>query len=455
MKPLFYAFLSTALLLIGLVLPAAAQVDVAATGGTPTASYTTLKAAFDAINAGTHTGAITIGISANTTETATAALNSGEVAPASYTTVTIAPVGGVRVITGAISGAIIRLNGADNVTIDGRIGGTGRNLTIQNTSTSGSTAAIWLSSVAANNGVTNSTIRNCEISCGVSVVTSTSTTFGIIMCGTSISTTSNGVDNDNNSFIENRIIRCRYGITTRGTTTNLNQNIQVLNNIIGPSAFGADAIGKVGIFMQADNNSVVSGNSVQYVGGDFANTSGGADRIGIAIGSETMGTTVTPITSTNYTVTSNTISNVVDERAFSAVGLMLATTNSTNPTNNLVANNFISGVKANGTGGDQVAGLCVASGISDRVVFNTIFLTGDVDPNPSATTTTNYGSGIRLPTASSTSHTNLTLRNNIVYLDLTSSSSSTVRYYAISGPSASYSFGTGAPRQQCLLHQHI
>ena len=36
------------------------------------ATYTTLKAAFDAVNAGTHTGTITLGISANTTETAVA-----------------------------------------------------------------------------------------------------------------------------------------------------------------------------------------------------------------------------------------------------------------------------------------------------------------------------------------------------------------------------------------------
>ena len=52
-----------------------AQVDVTATGGTLAASYTTLKGAFDAINLGTHTGTITIGISGNTTEAAPAVLN--------------------------------------------------------------------------------------------------------------------------------------------------------------------------------------------------------------------------------------------------------------------------------------------------------------------------------------------------------------------------------------------
>src|SRR4051812_22172767 len=55
--------------------PALAQVDVTATGGTANASYATVGAAFTAINAGTHTGTITIGISANTNEAASAALN--------------------------------------------------------------------------------------------------------------------------------------------------------------------------------------------------------------------------------------------------------------------------------------------------------------------------------------------------------------------------------------------
>ena len=48
-----------------------AQLSVVATAGTtgPT-SYTTLKTAFDAINAGTHRGDITITVNANSNETA-------------------------------------------------------------------------------------------------------------------------------------------------------------------------------------------------------------------------------------------------------------------------------------------------------------------------------------------------------------------------------------------------
>ena len=217
-----------------------AQVSVTATAGTvgPT-SYTTLKGAFDAINAGTHQGVVAISLSGNTTETASAVLNSGVVAPAAYTSVSVKATVPVTV-SGSIVGAVIKLNGADNVTIDGRIAGSGRNITVQNTSTSAATAAVWLSSVAVGNGCVNNTIRNLELLTGIDPTASSNSTFGIIMCGASISTTSNGIDNDNNSFIANRVMKARYGIVTRGTTTDLNLGIIVTDNIIGPSAFGTN-----------------------------------------------------------------------------------------------------------------------------------------------------------------------------------------------------------------------
>src|SRR6185295_45732 len=72
---------------------ASAQVSVTATAGTlgPT-PYTTVKLAFDAINAGTHQGAITIDITASTTEGATpATLNSSGAGAAVYTSVLVRP----------------------------------------------------------------------------------------------------------------------------------------------------------------------------------------------------------------------------------------------------------------------------------------------------------------------------------------------------------------------------
>ena len=414
-----------------------AQVTV--TGSTAAnGTYTTLGAAFTAINGSPQTGnAILISLTAGTTETATATLNAG--AWASVSISATVPV----TITGNVAGAIIKLNGADFVTIDGRIGGLGRNISVLNTSTASASAAIWLSSTGVGAGATNNVIRNLEIACGANQNTSTNTTFGIIMSGLTISATSNGNDNDNNTFTENRIIRCRFGIVTRGVTTNNNQNIQVTNNIIGPNSFGADQIGKDGIFMQADFQSAVTGNTVQFVGGEYANTTAGSDRAGIAIGVDSWSNAPGTITSSFYLVANNIVHDIIDEREFSAVGILLGTTNGGAPTSNVVSNNMIYNVKANGTFGDALVGLGISGGFGDQVIHNSIYLYGDVDPNAAATATSMYGSGIRIANASSANHANLTLKYNIVSIDLSSSSTAAARYYAITGNSASYSFGAG------------
>ncbi len=426
----------------------AGPVEIESTGGTMTpTAYATLKDSFDAINSGTHTGSIKVEICGNTTETATAELLASGVGASSYTDVLVRPVAGARTIEGAILGAVVKLTGADNVTIDGRQNGEGtaRDLTVRNNQASTATAAIWLTSTGVGAGATGNTIRNLELAAGVTQNTSTSSTFGIIMASnnTSIATSSGGDDNDNNSFIANRIIRARYGIATRGQTTNNNESPIVRDNIVGPGAFGADQIGKSGIFMQADNGALVSGNMVQFVGGDLANTTSGSDRSGIAIGSESTGaTTTTTITSSNYTVTGNTIHDVIEERTFSSAGIILGTTRSGSPTNNLISNNFIYNIRSDGTSGDMVVGISITNGNTDAIVNNSISISGDMDP-AGTTTSTNYGSAIRINTANAANNANFTVANNSIYLDATSNNATT-HYYGITLNSAAYSFGTGA-----------
>jgi dockerin type I repeat protein len=414
---------------------------VSATGGADN-SYLTLGAAFAAINAGTHTGTIAVSVVGNTIETVTASLNASGTGSASYTSVTITPSGAGRTVTGSIVGAIIKLNGADNVTIDGRFNGTGRNLTVSNSNASTPTAAIWVSSNGAGAGATNNVIRNLELACGADQQASANSTFGIIMCGNAISVASNGDDNDNNSFIANRIVRVRYGIVTRGVTTNLNLSPVVTDNIIGPAAFGPDQIGKTGILMQADTGATVSRNTVQFVGVLDTNTASGSDRCGIGIGSDAWSTNdTTTLTSNTYLVTKNVIHDIVEEKTFSAIGIKLATTAGGSPTSNLVANNFIYNIRADGTLGDQVCGIGFSGGNTDRVVFNSISMTGDMDPGASVSAAQN-GIAIGIHGANGTNNANLTLADNSIYLDVNSNTPA-VHYHAISANSAAYSFGTG------------
>ena len=101
------------------------QVTVSGSTGA-NAVYTTLKAAFDGVNLNANqTGnVILISITANTVETTTANLN--QPTAGSWNSLTIKPASGITaLISGNIDSAIIKLNGADFVTINGsNAGGT-------------------------------------------------------------------------------------------------------------------------------------------------------------------------------------------------------------------------------------------------------------------------------------------------------------------------------------------
>ncbi len=104
--------------------------------------YTTLKAAFDAINTYGLSGNTYLKVISDITETAEASLNEWvDCAGNSGYTVTIYPTGATRTISGNIATSLVTLNGADKVTIDGRIDmtGTANSLVFSNSNTSGGT----------------------------------------------------------------------------------------------------------------------------------------------------------------------------------------------------------------------------------------------------------------------------------------------------------------------------
>jgi trimeric autotransporter adhesin len=151
------------------------QISLTSTGGTSTsATYTTLKAAFDKINDGTtHTGAITILVTGNTTETASAVLgktgvNISPFGIPNYTSVHISPAAasGGRTISGNINGPLIQLQGSDNVTIDGINDGSGastRSLTISNSYVGVPPHSSYLATLSLAYNASFNTIKNCTI----------------------------------------------------------------------------------------------------------------------------------------------------------------------------------------------------------------------------------------------------------------------------------------------------
>jgi hypothetical protein len=349
------------------------NVDVESTGGTALAGYATVKLAFDAINAGTHTGTIIIEICSNTTEGATpATLNSSGAGAANYLTINMYPIADGVVVTGnpATGFGVIQLKGADGVTIDGdnpNTAGINRNLTINNTNTATAIAGSVIRIATAATVVTsanNITLKNMNLNGNVtggnasgitSNTGSSNSSFGIYAGGnggatatdaptaiTSVTaqpaptgTTINALIIDNNAI--NQTAR---GVVFNGASAGVSSGITISNNTIGASGSPAPAtppwtspattVYSKGIWIAGTTAYAISGNTIQNIVSFIATTPIHGIEINAATGAGTMaisnniisgvaqnGTTATQVRAVvvsqaggPYTVSGNTISNI-------------------------------------------------------------------------------------------------------------------------------------------------
>ncbi len=181
----------------------------------PTATcYPNLGEAFTAINDGDYQGTITVRILDNTIEPVTAVLNASGTGSSFYIAVSVYPTVAGLSVTGNLDAPMIRLNGADAVTIYGGAGGTAttRDLTIVNLNTGPNASTIQL-----DNGAINNFIRYCNIRGSGS-----STNRGSVYIGQT--GTGGNTDNQitNNSFSgngANRPANSVYSFTTTGSNT--------------------------------------------------------------------------------------------------------------------------------------------------------------------------------------------------------------------------------------------
>ncbi len=356
-----------------------AQVSVTATAGTvgPT-PYLTLKEAFDAINLGTHQGIITVGISANTAETAPAVLNSSGAGSAVYTSVLVQPtVDGVTVSGATVAGrGLIELNGADNVTIDGdnpNSGGTNRNLTLTNTAgpTIGLTSVIRIAVIAAVPSADNNTFRNLNINgsaVGRNAAANTSTTgsenntFGIYAGGlatgaitapgplTSVTTNTAAATTTINALnvTNNAINACARAIVFNGATAAVSTSVTIANNVIGgsgtlvgapPYTSPATTVYTKGIYIVGTTAVSITGNTLQNIL-SYVGTAMNAIELNTAIGAG------------GVNISNNTITGVVNNGTSSAANGIVLTSSSSNPT---VNGNIVSNVQT--LAGATVAGI--------------------------------------------------------------------------------------------------
>lgn len=212
-------------------------------------SYTSLRLAFNAINAAAQTNAtINITITADTNEGTTSAILN----PGTWSRVNIRP-SGARTILGNNTNSVIRLNGADNVYINGLNSG-GNSLTVENTSTSNN----WgLGTILLLNDASYNQIQNCTIkasgtnSFSGAVVVSGGTTTG----------------NDNNEISYCTIMPSgtnlpACGISSNGSSASVaNSNLVISNNII-KDCFSA-TVASEGIYLNTDtDNATITSNKI-------------------------------------------------------------------------------------------------------------------------------------------------------------------------------------------------
>jgi len=406
-------------------------------------TYVTLKKAFDDINIGAHTGNIIVYIDSNTTETATAELFESGYGAASYVSVLIRPRNSAVTVSGTILGVLVKLSATDSVTIDGRIAGEGRYLSFKNKiDTAIRSEVIWISDRNTSvfphviTGAHRNTIRNCNISGDVDQSLIIRGIYGIVMSGLTTAigiSTMEGTDNNKNQFLDNYIYKCQYGIIISGSSGNLNDSNLISGNLIGSAAFDSDRLSGPGIFVEYQNYCSIEANEIRFIGRlDSDPVTGISEKIGIAVGAPFWHVGISKTFGTNNTINGNYIHDILDEPgASSAVGIGVATSSPGSSTGNTISNNVIYNIRSL----DLCAGIAHAGGYGDKIVFNSINLYGSLGLSSEG------AHGIRV---FETSDSALVIKNNSIQLDFTyTGTSSILRSYCITLPSASYNWGTG------------
>ncbi|MEO5890247.1 MAG: hypothetical protein ABIQ31_08340 [Ferruginibacter sp.] len=297
--------------------------------------FTTLTKAdglFAAVNTVGLAGNATFNIISDIAEDGSNALNQWVETGAGNYSLLIQPDGTtVRNISGNVPTGLIRLNGADRVTIDASNGGSGSYLSFENTNTAGTTGSAF----TFINGAANNTIRYCDIKAY------TNSTTGVILFSTSavaggnsnnlidhntINATSAGntgnvaiyssgtvgKENSANTISNNNIYNYRdraIDITATGSTGwTISANSFFNGNVSGAISYAANTtlhgIRIAGGSGYSVSNNFIGGSTAQTSGSNavYASTSGNISFQGILIAT----TSATPVSD----ITGNTIAGI-------------------------------------------------------------------------------------------------------------------------------------------------
>lgn len=324
-----------------IVAPFPAAVNVGS--GETYTSLTNAGGLFEALNNGVLTTNVTVSLTSDlSAETGAVALNARAEEPvASNFTLRISPTGAARVITGSFNGALIRINGSNRTTIDGSLGGVGtdRSLTISNASITGPT-------VVAFGSVGTTPIADVALKNSI-IINGANTSSAVVI---SDATVGNSGYFDTVTIQNNSIQNAFIGVYANGGTIPQNgANLVYSQNSLDTA--GASAIRLVGLYMQGVNGATVSDNVI----GNF-DPAAGENDIGIWLATG----------SVNATVSGNVVSTLgySGTGAFAPIGINV--TSGASPANVNVSGNEVLNIATNGTA--QVRGIQVGGTVSDVTV---------------------------------------------------------------------------------------
>ncbi|WP_300492149.1 hypothetical protein, partial [Flavobacterium sp.] len=356
------------------------------TGG----AYPTITAAVADYNTRCLSGPVTFSLTdaTYTGETFPITINTNADASA-INRLTIVPATGVTpTISGSNATTIFKLFGADYVTFDGSNNGTTtRDLTITNTNSGG--VIVWVASVDATNGATNSIFRNIKFVGNAP----TTTVAGLVVSG---STLGAAAESPNTGFtsINNTFNKMQNGIFAIGNATTPDQGFVISNNVFG-STTAVDKLGFRGLAVQNAQAFVISGNDIKGVTTTTTSTSSGILVGGVAINGNVFNNKIADVKNTNTT-------------GYGSNGIYLNSNSVIAAIN--VYNNFISdvasyGYSAGGAVADNGYGIIVGQGAGYNIYHNTVAMNSNqtVSGRPAAI---NITTGVTLPGA-------INLRNNI------------------------------------------
>ena len=372
-------------------------------------------------------------------------------------TVMIKPTGGVRNVTGAAaSTAMIRLNGASRVTIDGSTSGvTDRSLYLENTSTTAPVVVSFRSigtTPITGNTIKNATIRNGASTSSAVTVTDTGGTAGYF---NNITVQNNDIQKAFIGVFTNAAVLAGNGSGLLITQNNIDTSGVNANRLIGVYVQGADGAtvsnNMIGNFSATDaendtgiwlatgaGNTTVSGNTVTNLGMTLTTAFapfGIRESSGLAVsGNHFDGNTVTNLSTTGstavrgmilsssgVTLQRNTIQGIINNNTdtYGAFGIDVVGGNDA-----VIKNNFVSDVNHNMSGGFAfgpdfgVVGIRLGVGTGHKVYNNSVNLFGPHTGTPASTLVSAAFS------ISTTAQTGIDVRNNVFANNITGGTTS-------------------------------